>query len=325
MSETQELTKRMGREVLKAEAEALLKAASSISDSFSLAAQTILGIQGKVVLSGLGKSGHIARKLAATMASTGTPAFYLHPGEAMHGDLGVLQKGDLLLAIAYSGETAELLEVAKYARRRGVFVVSITGKLNSPLAELSDAVLDGSIDKEADGLGLAPTNSSTVALGLGDALAIAVMRQRKFTDHDFAAYHPGGKLGKRLSHVRDQMKVFERASLLLPTDDFHGALKAVTCQNFGIAPVLSVQGDIVGTVTDGDLRRALLKYDASALSKNVSDLMNSKPKTILSSRRSVDAVNDMDQNKITSLLVVNDAGKLEGIVRMHDLLEAKII
>jgi arabinose-5-phosphate isomerase len=243
----------------------------------------------------------------------------------MHGDLGVLQKGDLLLAIAYSGETAELLEVAKYARRRGVFVVSITGKLNSPLAELSDAVLDGSIDKEADGLGLAPTNSSTVALGLGDALAIAVMRQRKFTDHDFAAYHPGGKLGKRLSHVRDQMKVFERASLLLPTDDFHGALKAVTCQNFGIAPVLSVQGDIVGTVTDGDLRRALLKYDASALSKNVSDLMNSKPKTILSSRRSVDAVNDMDQNKITSLLVVNDAGKLEGIVRMHDLLEAKII
>jgi arabinose-5-phosphate isomerase len=325
MSETQELTKRMGREVLKAEAEALLKAASSISNSFSLAAQTILGIQGKVVLSGLGKSGHIARKLAATMASTGTPAFYLHPGEAMHGDLGVLQKGDLLLAIAYSGETAELLEVAKYARRRGVFVVSITGKLNSPLAELSDAVLDGSIDKEADGLGLAPTNSSTVALGLGDALAIAVMRQRKFTDHDFAAYHPGGKLGKRLSHVRDQMKVFERASLLLPTDDFHGALKAVTCQNFGIAPVLSVQGDIVGTVTDGDLRRALLKYDASALSKNVSDLMNSKPKTILSSRRSVDAVNDMDQNKITSLLVVNDAGKLEGIVRMHDLLEAKII
>ncbi len=325
MSEFSEHTKLIGMEVLNAEAGALIKAASVISDSFALAVEKILSIQGKVVLSGLGKSGHIARKLAATMASTGTPAFYLHPGEAMHGDLGVLQKGDLLLAIAYSGETIELIEVAKYARRRGVFVVSITGNLRSNLADLSDAVLDGSIDKEADGLGLAPTNSSTVALGLGDALAIAVMRQRKFTDNDFAAYHPGGKLGKRLSHVRDQMKIFDLASLLLPNDDFHGALKAVTCQNFGIAPVLDHNKNIVGTVTDGDLRRALLKYGAEALTKEVKDLMNSRPKTISSSSRSVDAVNDMDQNKITSLLVVSDAGKLEGIVRMHDLLEAKII
>lgn len=314
-----------GQEVLEAESKALTQASKRLSDSFVLAVNQILNINGKVVLSGLGKSGHIARKLAATFASTGTPAFYLHPGEAMHGDLGMLQKGDLLLALAYSGETSELLEVAKYARRCGIFVVSITGNLNSSLAELSDAVLDGTVDGEADGLGLAPTSSSTTALGLGDALAVAVMKHRNFSDTDFAQYHPGGKLGKRLSHVRDQMRPLERESFLLPSDDFHAALKAVTCQNFGIAPVVDENKKLIGAVTDGDLRRALLKFHSDALNKKVSQLMNVSPKFILSSYRSVDAVNEMDQNKVTALFVISESGKLDGIVRMHDLLEAKII
>ena len=320
-----ERTLTFGREVLEAESKALIKASRMLSDSFVLAVTQILNIRGKVVLSGLGKSGHIARKLAATFASTGTPAFYLHPGEAMHGDLGMLQKGDLLLALAYSGETGELLEVVKYARRRGIFVVSITGNLSSSLAELSDAVLDGSVDSEADGLGLAPTSSSTTALGLGDALAVAVMKQRDFSDTDFAQFHPGGKLGKRLAHVRDQMRVVDQESILLPSDDFHAALKAVTCQNFGIAPVVDENQRLIGAVTDGDLRRALLKFHSDALHKKVDQLMNTNPKSILSSRRSVDAVNEMDQNKVTALFVISESGQIDGIVRMHDLLEAKII
>lgn len=315
----------IGREVLTAEADALSRTRDQLGVSFTHAVEKILSITGKVVWSGLGKSGHICRKLAATMSSTGTPAFYLHPGEAMHGDLGMLQKGDLLVAVAFSGETQELLEVARYARRRDISVVAITGMLGSSLAQLADVVLDGSVEKEADGLGLAPTSSSTVSLALGDALAVAVMRLRGFNERDFASYHPGGKLGRRLSHVGDHARIFEQGSYLRPEYNFHQALEAVTCQNFGISPVVNDKGELLGSVTDGDLRRFLLKFDSEALKKKVSDLMSVRPKKIAAHCLSVDAVNQMDNNKVTALFVVDEKGQLVGLVRMHDLLEAKII
>ena len=272
-----------------------------------------------------GKSGHVGKKLAATFASTGTPAFFVHPSEALHGDLGMMTSEDALLLIAYSGETQEVLEVARYARRHEIPVVAITGNTASTLSELSGFTLDGKVSGEADSLGLAPTSSSTLALALGDALAVALMRSKGFTEKDFATFHPGGKLGRRLSHVSDYMRVPSEGSFLGVDSNFHDALEAVTKDNFGIAAVVNAQHELVGAVTDGDIRRLLLTKDLGSLNVKVNEFMSSEPKTLVKSVLAVDAVDIMNKHSITSIFVVDSAKRPEGILRMHDLLAAKVV
>jgi arabinose-5-phosphate isomerase len=317
------------REALAREAQALTHAASRVGPAFAGAVQAILAARGKVLVTGLGKSGHVARKVASTLSSTGTSAFFLHPSEALHGDFGMMQPADCLIAIAFGGETAEVLEVGRFARRIGVPVVAITGKAGSTLAQLAHFVLDGGVDREADPLNLAPTCSSTVAIALGDALAVTLMRARGFTHTDFASLHPGGSLGRRLSRVQDHM----HAEAVLPrvqmTADFHAVLESVTNHNFGITAVVDAQGDLVGAISDGDLRRALLQRGAQALTCTARDLMSPNPTTISPETLAIDAVALMNDRPrpITSLFVTAEGGGRRplGLLRLHDLLAAKIL
>jgi arabinose-5-phosphate isomerase len=316
-----------GRAALRLEAQALEAAAARLDGVFAAACRAILARTGKVVLTGLGKSGHVARKVASTLSSTGTSAFFLHPSEALHGDFGMLQKDDSLVAIAYGGETSEVLEVARFARRIGLPVVGITGQPQSTLAKLSSFVLDGSISHEADPLNLAPTCSSTVAIALGDALAVTLMRARGFNAGDFASLHPGGSLGRRLSLVKDHMKGATLMPATSETADFHAVLEAVAAHNFGIVGVLAADGRLVGAISDGDLRRALLKRGGDALRCRAVDLMSPAPRTVLDNSLALDAVKLMNDRQISSLFVLPAAGgsRPVGLVRLQDLLAAKIL
>lgn len=325
MTSTKETILKWGKDVLAQEAECLLTAKNLLGEEFFGAVETLRACEGKVIVSGMGKSGHVGKKLAATFASTGTPAFFVHPSEALHGDLGMMTQADALLLIAYSGETLEVLEVAKYARRHQISVVAITGNTSSTLSELSDFILDGKVSGEADSLGLAPTSSSTLALALGDALAVALMRSKGFTEKDFATVHPGGKLGRRLSHVSDYMRIPSKASYLGVESNFHDALEAVTKDNFGIAAVVNAEHKLVGAVTDGDIRRLLLSQDLGSLKVKVGEFMSSEPKTVTKAILAVDAVDIMNKYSITSIFVVDAADKPVGILRMHDLLAAKVV
>ena len=312
-----------GKAALSLEAASISEAASRLDGNFAQAVGLVSGCKGKVVVTGLGKSGHVARKIASTLSSTGTPAFFLHPAEALHGDLGMVGEADVLVCLAFGGQTPEVLSVARYARRAGIPVVSITGSLNSELAELSNSVLDGSVVKEACPLNLAPTCSSTVALALGDALAVSVMRHRGFKDTDFANFHPGGSLGKRLTTVSDLMVPTNLLAFLSVEDSFHKVLEAVTKGNFGIA-IVSNQQKLLGVITDGDLRRSLLKHGGDALHRLAGDLMSPAPKTISSKSLAIDAVGVME-GKYTHLVVCDPSHRVEGLIRMHDLLAAKIL
>jgi len=315
------------RRTLEVESQCVATAAARLNQDFSRLCDTILLSRGKVITTGLGKSGFIARKLASTLASTGTPALYIHPSEAMHGDFGIIQKEDVLVAIAYGGETAEVNEVAKYCRRLRIPVSSITGKIDSTLASLSDIVIDGSVSREACPLNLAPTSSALVAMALGDALSVALMEARGFTANDFANLHPAGSLGRRLSRVRDHMHPLKNIPVIGPEDDFHQVLEAVTKGNFGIAAVSAADGSLMGSVSDGDVRRHLLKAGANALTARVRDFMKPAPRVVKPEMLAVDAVTMMESNQITSLFVVEPASgdRLAGLVRMHDLLAAKIV
>jgi arabinose-5-phosphate isomerase len=314
-----------GREALSVEAAALTKAAAALGSSFESACNIILTTTGKVVVTGLGKSGHVARKISATFASTGTPAIFLHPAEALHGDLGVVQKQDVLLAIAFGGETEEVLAVTRHAKRLGVHVVAITGKHHSTLAQMADDVLDGSVDKEVCPHNLAPTASTTVALGLGDAIAMAVMTARGFRQEDFAVLHPSGALGRRLATVRDLMKsVGDTLPTVCRDSKFVDVLTEMTKRNFGIVPVLGSTGSLEGAISDGDIRRTLLQRGAEAISLKACEFMTKSPRTIPPDHLAIDAFKRMEDSQITSLFVV-ESGRLVGLVRMHDLLAAKIV
>lgn len=323
-----------GLEALETEAQALRAAGARLGAAFEGACEAILKAQGKVVTTGLGKSGHIARKIASTLSSTGTSSFFLHPSEALHGDFGMLQKQDCLIAIAYGGETQEVLEVAKFARRLQIPVVAITGKTESSLAKLCSFVLDGSVVREADFHDLAPTASSTVAIGLGDALACAVSRARGFSQGDFASLHPGGSLGRRLSLVKDHMHPLADVARVTEDADFHAVLAAVTThkvrgRTLGIVAVLDPKNRLVGAVTDGDVRRALVNLDTGALRCRTGDIMTRSPRTIAARALAIDAVTMMNEQQITSLFVVAEDGRdpadVVGLVRLYDLLDAKIV
>lgn len=316
-----------GQEALRAEASALLKAADRLDSTFYEAVQIVFESLGKLVVTGLGKSGHVGRKIASTLSSTGTSSAFLHPSEALHGDFGMIQRDDCLLAIAYGGETYEVIEVAKFARRMGIPVIALTGKLDSTLAKLANHVLDVHVDREADPLNLAPTCSSTLTVAMGDALAVALMRARQFSPDEFASLHPGGSLGRRLSLVRDHMHSGDNLPQLRKDANFHEVLKAVTVDNFGIAAVLSEDGELLGAISDGDLRRALLTLGPKALSCKASDLMSSNPKVTFDTSLALDAVRLMNDLKISRLFVAseNTPRRVVGLVRLQDLLAAKII
>ena len=312
-----------GRDVLEAEAQSLNLSARLLDQNFVEAVKLIIASRGKLVVTGLGKSGHIGRKMAATFASTGTAASFLHPSEALHGDLGMIQDHDVVLALAFGGETRETIEVVKFANRRSNPVIAITGRKDSSLARLSQVVLDGSVEREACPLNLAPTTSTAVAMGIGDALAVAIMRAKGFEKQDFAAYHPDGSLGRQLSLVSQHMKTDLLA--IREGDDFHRVLEIITAHNYGIAGVLDAQDKLIGAITDGDLRRALQGAREKVFAMQAHDIMTLNPKTILSDQLALDAVKMMERARITSLFVKNAAEEIVGLIRMHDLLAAKVV
>ncbi len=272
----------------------------------------------RIALTGIGKSGIIARKIAATLSSTGTAACFLHPAEALHGDLGMLVRGDLVVALSYSGETEELLRLLPEFRRRGLPLISLTGCLSSTLAGASVVALDVSVSEEACSLNLAPTASTTVMLALGDALALELSRRAGFAPHDFADLHPGGRLGHRLARVRDLMHFGDALPRVALTTPMPEVIHEMSRKKLGMTTVLTAQNTLAGIVSDGDLRRLLERVGPHVLERTAGDIMNPSPQTIAPTAFATEALADMEERKITSLVVVED-GVVEGVVHLHDL------
>ncbi len=315
----------LARQVLDIEADAVRNLATRLDEHFVYALQLMLDCKGRVVVTGMGKSGHIGGKIAATLASTGTPAFFVHPGEASHGDLGMIAHDDVVLALSNSGESSEIVSIVQLIKRRGAKLVAMTGNPLSTLAREADAHLDASVDKEACPLNLAPTASTTAALALGDALAVALLDARGFSADDFARTHPGGSLGRRLLiHVRDIMHSGDALPIITVEAALKSALLEMTAKGLGMTAVVGAHGKVVGVFTDGDLRRAL----ENALDLNhaqVRDLMTKNPKTISKDELAVSAVEKMETLKINGLLVVDEHDQLVGALNMHDLLRAGVV
>ena len=306
------------KRVLEVEAAAILSIVEHLDQHFVDAVELIATCNGRVVTMGLGKSGIVCRKISATLASTGTPSFFMHPGEAIHGDLGMLVKGDVVLAISNSGETEELVRLLPSIKRIGAEIVAITGNPASTLARGADHHLSAAISKEACPLGLAPTASTTATLALGDALAMALILRRGFKEEDFAFLHPGGKLGKRFLRVRDLMHRGAELPLVRENTIMHDVIHEMSDKRFGIAAVTSENGKLLGVISDGDLRR-LMQADEQILRRTAGESMKRDPATIAADELASAALQIMEQRKITSLFIVDEAGRVEGIIHIHDL------
>ncbi|HEX6793962.1 MAG TPA: KpsF/GutQ family sugar-phosphate isomerase [Casimicrobiaceae bacterium] len=315
----------LARNVLDTEARAILSLSARLAAPFIAAVELMLRCRGRVVVSGIGKSGHVARKLAATLASTGTPAFFVHPAEAGHGDLGMITADDVVVMLSNSGETDELMLLTPHLQRQGAALIALTGNEKSSLAQSADVHLDAAVDAEACPLGLAPTASTTAALALGDALALALLDARGFSVEDFARSHPGGALGRRLlTRVRDVMRVGDALPRVPQTATLAEAIVEITSKGMGMTVV--VDGNrIAGVFTDGDLRRSLSRA-VDAKTARVADFMTKSPRTIAAERLAADCIVLMETPpKITSLLVADDEGTLIGAVQMHDLFRARVV
>ncbi len=314
------------KRVIRVEAEALHALADRIDGEFERSVELILASKGRVVVTGMGKSGLIGLKIASTMASTGTPAFFLHPAEGIHGDLGMIMKGDVVIALSNSGETEELLRILPVIKRLGASLVAMTGNPASTLARSGDVVLDISVKEEACPLGLAPTASTTATLAMGDALAIALLSRRGFGADDFALFHPGGALGKKLLlTVSDMMHTGEAVPLVHEETLMREALFEITAKKLGITGVLDRDGRLVGVITDGDLRRAL-ERGIDIINQPATALMSKNPKRIRSAELAARALQQMEQFSITTLFVFEDvkSDAPVGVVHLHDLLKAGI-
>lgn len=316
---------RLGKETLSVESEAIKVSSGRLSESFYEAFKAILRCEGKVILTGIGKSGHIAQKIASTLSSTGTPAFFVHPSEALHGDFGMFTVQDCVLALSYGGETREILAVVKFARRLKIPIIAIIGNQKSSLAQLADHVLDGGVEREADTLGLAPTASSTVALALGDALAVVLMRARGMTREKFATLHPEGSLGRELAQVVHVMRQKDEIAFVGNDAGIGEVLEGVTKYNFGIVAVLGKDRRLCGCISDGDIRRCLQKIGTGVLAAKASDIMTPHPKTIPVTARAVEAISKMEDHKITAIYVTSENKEVVGLVRLHDIISANII
>jgi len=280
--------------------------------------------RGRVVVTGMGKSGIIAQKIAATLSSTGSPALFLHPAEAVHGDLGVLMPGDVVVALSASGETEEILRLLATLKRKGDALVSFCCNSTSTLAQASDVVLDCCVEREACGLNLAPTASTTTMLALGDALAIAVSLRKGFKAEDFAELHPGGKLGKRLAKVRDLMHTGDAVPMVAPATPMSDVIYEMSSKKLGVTTVQE-QGRLRGVISDGDLRRLLEREGGAALSRTAGEAMNAHPRTIAGGELAATALAILEERKITSLVVVDGAGSVEGVLHLHDLWGVELI
>jgi arabinose-5-phosphate isomerase len=315
----------LAHDTLDIEANALLGLQKKLSTSFVHAVRAVLKVRGRVVIMGMGKSGHVGRKIAATLASTGTPAMFVHPAEASHGDLGMVKEIDLVLAISNSGESDELAAILPVLKRQGVPLVAMTGGAQSTLARHADIVLDSSVDKEACPLNLAPTASTTAQMALGDALAVALLDARGFKAEDFARSHPGGSLGRRLlTHVADVMRKDDAVPRVLPTDTFSALMREMSDKGLGASAIVSEQGEVLGIFTDGDLRR-LIEKGVDMRNLSAQEVMKANPRTLRVDALAAEAAEMMETHRITSLLVVDAQGMLCGAINSNDLMRAKVI
>jgi len=316
-----------GQAVIEIETRALQALHQRMDTSFAAACRLILACQGRVVASGMGKSGHVARKIAATLASTGTPAFYVHPGEASHGDLGMITDADVVLALSNSGETDELLTIIPALKRQGNPLIVMSGRPQSRVAQLADVHLDVSVPEEACPLGLAPTSSTTAALVMGDALAVALLEARGFTADDFARSHPAGSLGRRLLlHIRDIMHTGDNVPRVHADASISEAAMEMSRKRLGMTAIVdSADGRLLGVFTDGDLRRALDDAQVDLRAARVSDLMTRHPKAISADALAVEAAHLMETHQINALIVIDDERRAVGALNIHDLLRARVV
>lgn len=312
-------------EVLTSESEAILAMRNRLSTDFENAIELLANCNGKVVVTGMGKSGHIACKIAATLASTGTPAFFVHPAELRHGDFGMMDEKDVVVALSGSGETQEITLVLDPIKRLGLKLIAMTGNLSSTLAKFSDIVLDVGVEKEACPLNLAPTSSTTAALAMGDALAITLMTMKGFEKEDFARSHPGGNLGKMLITVQDVM----RSGIQVPTvgvsAEYNSVLAEIDEKKLGFTAVCDGEGRLRGIITDGDLRRGLIRHGAEFFNKDAEELMTKAPKTISPECLAVAALKLMEKHSISALLILDGQSRPVGLIDLKDLLKAGII
>ena len=315
----------LGREVIQIEAETLQTLAKRVDGQFAEACRLILACTGRVIVTGMGKSGHIGGKIAATLASTGTPSFFVHPGEASHGDVGMITTPDIVLAISNSGETGEILTILPIIKRMGVKLIALTGGLQSSLARQADAVLNAGVEKEACPHNLAPTASTTAALAIGDALAVALLKSRGFTREDFARAHPAGSLGRRLLlYVSDIMHTGTAIPRVAEGASLREALLEMTGKGLGMTGVVDHQGGLVGIFTDGDLRRALNR-SVDVYNAKITEVMTQNPKTTRADRLAAETVQLMRSLKINGLFVVDENNRVLGALNMHDLFRAGVI
>ncbi len=310
---------KLGREVLEIEAQAVGALVPKLDESFALAVDLLSKTKSRVIITGMGKSGLIGRKMAATLASCGTPAIYIHPAEAGHGDLGMLLKEDVIVAISYSGETREIVDLLDFMKRIGTRLITITGNPHSKIAKFSDIVLNAAVEREAEPAGVVPSASTTAALALGDALAIALMRKKGFSERDFVNFHPKGHLGKRLLRVETLMKTGDEVPVVRADASMAEVVEVVTKKKLGMTCVVDDNGRLVGVITDGDLRRMLQKYGDATLSKTAADGMTRNPQFISKNELATKALNLLEAKKITSLVVKSEDGKVEGIIHLHNL------
>ena len=314
------------REVLKIEAEAVLGLLDRVGPEFERAVKIILKSRGRVILTGMGKSGLVARKISATLNSTGTPSLFLHPAEAIHGDLGMVARDDVIVAISHSGNTAEINTILPMLRKMGAKIISFTGALDSSLAKESDVVIDVGVEREACPMGLAPTASTTAALAMGDALAVALLEGRGFTSNDFALSHPAGRLGKRLLlHVGDIMHRDETIPRVAQSASLSEALVEMTRKGLGMTTVIDTAGRLLGVFTDGDLRRVLDHGEVNVHQVGIAEHMTHNCKTIQADRLAAEALQMMDSYRINALPVVDEEHRLVGAINMHDLLRAGVV
>lgn len=315
----------LAREALTIEADAVLHLREGLSPSFVQAVRAILKVTGRVVVMGMGKSGHVGRKITATLASTGTPAMFVHPAEASHGDLGMVKDSDLVMAISNSGESDELAAILPVLKRQGVPLVALTGGMQSTLASHADIVLNTGVRQEACPLNLAPTASTTAQMAMGDALAVALLDARGFKAEDFARSHPGGALGRRLlTHVSDVMRSGDAVPRVLPTASFSDLMHEMSIKGLGASAIVDINKQVLGIFTDGDLRR-LIETGTDMRQLTAQQVMHANPRTVRASALAAEAAELMELHRITSVLVVDDHGILCGAINTHDLMRAKVI
>ncbi|HVM74533.1 MAG TPA: KpsF/GutQ family sugar-phosphate isomerase [Candidatus Saccharimonadales bacterium] len=307
------------RRVLRIEAQAIKDLEGRLDAAFEQAVELLFACKGRVVVTGMGKSGLVGRKISGTFSSTGTPSFFLHPAEALHGDLGMLARGDALLTITYGGETEEILNLLETLKRLEVPIVTMTGNAKSTLAQASDVVLDVSVKEEACSLNLAPTASTTVAMALGDALAIALLERRGFRSDDFAALHPAGRLGKKLLRVGHLMHTGDAIPRVEAATPMPKTFHEMSAKKLGMTTVIGPHGELLGILTDGDLRRLMEKHGGATLAMTAGDCMVQTPQTIGPEVLASEALNLMEKKKITSVVVVDEGRRVLGVVHLHDL------